>query len=288
MVFEPKFFDVEREYAIVIWKFCNPPNNLWNDETGPELMQLIQEFYADPTLNVAIFTSALPDVFIQHYDVSLLVKRGEEFLKNKPSGPVIRRPGFVIGSKPIIAAINAPLSGGGLETALRFDFRFMSRTAWASQSEVNAGILPGGGGTQRILRLVGLGRALDLMETGRRVYADEAERIGLITRACDPERLMPEVMQYARELAARPPKAVHHIRQCIYQGMDCGLEDGLALESELFRELLYTREALERMRNYVSRGQPSAREFAEMERKQAIESFKAKKQTKNKKTAKKR
>jgi enoyl-CoA hydratase/carnithine racemase len=277
MATEPKFFDVVKEDAIIIWKFCNPPNNLWNDETGPELMQLMQDFHADTTLNVAIFTSALPDVFIQHYDVSLLVQRGEEFLKSKPTGPVVRRPGFVVGSKPIIAAINAPLSGGGLETALRFDFRFMSRTAWASQSEVNAGILPGGGGTQRILRLVGLGRALDLMLTGRRVYADEAERIGLITRACDPERLMTEVMVYARELAARPPQAVHNIRQCIYQGNDKSIEDGLALESELFRELLYTREALERMKNYVTRGQPSARELAEMERNEAIKKFKEKK-----------
>jgi len=277
MAFKPKFFDVERENAIIIWKFCNPPNNLWNDDTGPELMQLMQDFYADPALSVAIFTSALPDVFIQHYDVSLLVQRGEEFLKSKPTGPVARRPGFVVGSKPIIAAINAPLSGGGLETALRFDFRFMSRTAWASQSEVNAGILPGGGGTQRILRLVGLGRALDLMLTGRRVYADEAERIGLITRACDPERLMTEVMVYARELAARPPQAVHNIRQCIYQGMDKSIEDGLALESELFRELLYTREALERMKNYVTQGQPSARELAERERNEAIKNFEEKK-----------
>lgn len=216
MATEPKYFDIERENAVITWKFYNPPNNMWNDQTGIELQQLIQDFYKDLDLRVAVFTSALPDVFIQHYDVSLLVQRGEEFLKSKPVGPVVRRPGFVVGSKPIIAAINAPLSGGGLETALRFDFRFMSRDAWASQSEVNAGILPGGGGTQRILRLVGLGRALDLMLTGRRVYADEAERIGLITRACDPQDLMPQVMQYARELAARPPKAVHHIRQCIY------------------------------------------------------------------------
>ncbi len=261
MDFEPKYYEVEKDGPIVIWRFYNPPNNLVNDETGPELMRLRQEFYKDPDLRVAIFTSALPDVFIQHYDVSLLVKRGEESLKVKPTGPVMRRPGFVVGSKPIIAAINANLSGGGLETALGFDFRFMSRGAWASQSEVGAGILPGGGGTQRILRLVGLGRALDLMLTGRRVYADEAERIGLITRACDPANLMPEVMAYARVRASRSPIAIHHIRQCIYQGMDKTLEDGLALESELFRELLYTDEALQRMRAYVSRGQPSPREM---------------------------
>jgi enoyl-CoA hydratase/carnithine racemase len=273
---QPKYYDVEKEGAIVIWRFYNPPNNLINDQTGPELQQLIQEFYADPELRVAVFTSALPDVFIQHYDVSLLVQRGEEFLKTKPTGPVMRRPGFVVGSKPIIAAINAPLSGGGLETVLRFDFRFMSRDAWASQSEVNVGILPGGGGEQRILRLVGIGRALDIVLTGRRVYADEAERIGLITRACDPQDLMPQVMEYARQLAARPPKAVHHIRQLLYQGADRSLEDALALNTQLFNELLYSPEALERMRNYVGAGQPSQHERLELERKEIDRRFKEK------------
>jgi len=275
MAMKPRYFKVEKEDSIIIWRFYNPPKNMWNDQTGPEFAQLLQDFYDDPELRVGIFTSAYPDVFIQHYDVSLLVERGEEFLKNKPTGPVIRRPGFVVGSKPIIAAINAPLSGGGLETALRFDFRFMSRNAWASQAEVMASILPGGGGTQRILRLVGIGRALELMLAPRVIYADEAERIGLITRACDPMSLMPEAMEFANRVASHSPKAVHHIRQCIYSGQDMSLEDGLALESELFRELLYTEDSLQRMKEIVAGGQPGMRERLEMERAEIDRQYRA-------------
>jgi enoyl-CoA hydratase/carnithine racemase len=258
MANEPKFFKVDKEGPIVIWRFYNPPRNLWNAETGPEFLQLVESFYKDPNLRVGIFTSGVPEFFIQHYDVSLLVKMGEQLLQETLPPPP-RRVGFRRDSKPIIAAINAPLSGGGLELAMSFDFRFMSRTAWASQGEVNVGILAGGGGTQRMPRLIGFGRALELQLTGRAVFADEAERIGLVTRACDPARLMPETLEFAKELANRPPLAVNLVRRCIYEGMSMTLDDGLALESELFREAVKSGEALERMRAYVATGQDPQR-----------------------------
>lgn len=266
MAKEPRFFQVERDGAVIIWKFYNPPQNLWNVDTRTEFTDLTEDFYKDPDLRVGIFTSAMADVFIRHYDVSLLVKRGEDLVKEKTPAPPPRRIGFRHDSKPIIAAINAQLGGGGLELAMSFDFRFMSRTASASQGEVNVGILPGGGGTQRMTRLVGLGKALELMLTGRRVFADEAERIGLITRACDPPQLMPEALAFARELADRPPLAVRHIRRCIYEGMNMSLDDGLALESQLFQELVKSDEALERMRTYVATGQRSERARIEQEK----------------------
>lgn len=271
MAKEPKFFQVETDGAVVIWKFYNPPRNLWNAETGPEFQQLVESFYQDPDLRVGIFASGMPDIFIQHYDVSLLVKMGEQLIKEESPAQPPRRVGFRSDSKPIIAAINAPLSGGGLELAMSFDFRFMSRVASAAQGEVNVGILPGGGGTQRMTRLVGLGRALELMLTGRRIFADEAERIGLITRACDPVALMPEALKFAQELAARPPLAIRLTRRCIYEGVDMTLDDGLALESELFRETVKSDEALERMRNYVATGQDPrrAQELREEQEKQA-------------------
>ena len=263
MADEPRYFQVEKDGAVVTWRFNNPPKNLWNAETGPEFYALAQEFYKDPELRVGIFTSAMPDVFIQHYDVSLLVKAGETLQETVPPAERPRRVGFLTDSKPIIAAINAPVAGGGLELAMGMvvpiDFRFMSRSATVAQPEVGVGILAGGGGTQRMPRLIGIARSLELQLTGRRVYADEAERIGLVTRACDPERLMPEALAFARELAMRPPLAVHHIRRAIYEGMSMSLDDGLALESELMRELMQSDEALERMRAYVAGGQNSRR-----------------------------
>jgi enoyl-CoA hydratase/carnithine racemase len=261
MAIEPKFFMVDKDGAVVIWRFYYPPKNIWTGETAMEFNDLVEEFYENKDLRVGIMTSAMPDVFVQHFDVSILVQMGEQLLKAPPPQPTERpkpRGVYRRGPKPVIAAINANLSGGGLELAMACDFRFMSRTASASQSEVNVGILPGGGGTQRMPRLVGLPKALELMLTGRRVFADEAERIGLVTKACDPMLLMPETLQFAKELAARPPLAVQHIRTCIYEGWDMPLDKGLEMEGQLFQELVKSPDALERMRAYVSSGQPSA------------------------------
>lgn len=257
-------FKIDVEGQVIVWRFHNPPSNLWNLELSEEFNTLVDDFYRNPGLRVAIFTSALPDVFIRHFDVSQLEKIGEELAKPGPAEnpPTPRQPWpikFQCGSKPIIAAINASLAGGGLELAMSFDFRFMSRGATAAQPEIVLGILPGGGGTQKMPRLIGLPRALELMLTGRPIFADEAERIGLITRACDPARLMPEALAFAREMAAMPPLAVHHIRQCVYEGVEMNIEDGLALESQLMSELMKSDEARLRMSAYVASGQSASR-----------------------------
>lgn len=270
MATKPKMFLIERDGAVITWQYYNPPQNLLNPGMGAEFGELLNDFYSDPELRVGIFASAIPGVFIQHYDVSDLVKRGAELTKEKPATPPPRRINFRQESKPIIAAVNAPVAGGGLELCMSFDFRFMSRTASMSQGEVNVGILPGGGGTQRMPRLIGIGRALELMLTGRPVYADEAERIGLITRACMPMLLMPDVMAFAKVLAGMPPLAVHHIRKCVYEGMEMDIEDGLAMESELMAELMASDEALERMSAYVATGQKSQGQIIE-EQKQELE-----------------
>jgi len=269
MAKELKLFQVERDGPVIIWKYNNPPKNLGNPVMIAEFLQLQNELIEDASLRVGIFTSALPDVFIQHWDVSNLVERGQSLLEEKaPAAPPPRRVAFRRGSKPIIAAINAPTAGGGLELAMSLDFRFMSRTASIAQPEVGVGILAGGGGTQRMPRLIGIAKSLELQLTGRRVFADEAERIGLITRACDPLQLMPETIAFAKEIAARPPLAVHHIRQSIYEGMSMPLEDGLALESELMAELMKSEDALNLMRAYVAAGQDAQRLREATEQKQ--------------------
>ena len=270
MATKPKMFLIERDGAVITWQYYNPPQNLLNPGMYAEFGELLNDFYNDPELRVGIFASAIPGVFIQHYDVSDLVKRGTELTKTKPTAPRPRRINFRQESKPIIAAVNAPVAGGGLELCMSFDFRFMSRTASMSQGEVNVGILPGGGGTQRMPRLIGIGRALELMLTGRPVYADEAERIGLITRACSPMLLMSDVMEFAQALAGMPPLAVHHIRKCVYEGMEMDIEDGLAMESELMAELMASDEALERMSAYAATGQRSQGQVIE-EQKQELE-----------------
>jgi enoyl-CoA hydratase/carnithine racemase len=276
MVDKPRFFQVEKDGPVVIWRFSNPPQNLWNMETAAEFQDVVEALYDDPELRVGILTSAVAEVFIQHFDVSLLVQWGDALKAGQVAIPDERpapRGVYRRGPKPVIAAINAPVAGGGLELCMACDFRFMSRAATVAQPEVGAGILPGGGGTQRMPRLIGLGRALELQLTGRRVFAEEAERIGLVTRACDPLNLMPEALEFARVLAAQPPLAVELIRRCIYEGTEMPLGDGLALEGELFRETIISGDALDRMRAYVAAGQDAerAREILEEVEKQSSE-----------------
>lgn len=263
MPIQAKFHIIEKQGPITIWKFNHPPQNLMNLDTGAELVELVEEFEADPESRVGIYTSNLDHVFIQHFDVSTILKewssltpeemkaRREEMIKNPPPLRGLRR----LRRKPIIAAINGQTAGGGCEMTLMCEFRFMSRRASLGCPEVNAGILPGGGGTQRMTRLLGIGKAMEMLLLGRVVTADEAERIGLVHRACDHEDLLPMAMQFAQRLALRPPMAIGHILQCIYEGSQMPLSEGLALESRLFFELTQSEDAKRIMSEYVAGGQ---------------------------------
>ena len=259
---EPRFYRVEKEGPVIIWKFHNPPRNLATLETGAELVQLVEEFDRDPEVRVGIITSATPGMFIQHFDVSLIVEWAEGLSRASDEEvaqqlAVLPPPKGIAEytSKPVICAINGPVEGGGCEMALGCDVRFISRDVFMGQPEVNAGIIPGGGGTQRLVRLLGAAKAMELCLTGRRVYPDEAERLGLVTKACDPDELMPTVMAFAQELATKPPLAVINIKKAIYEGNNMTLPDGLLLERDLFFETLRSDEALEIMRLYVATGQ---------------------------------
>jgi enoyl-CoA hydratase len=262
MAAEPRFFQIEKDGPVIIWKFSNPPRNLATIETMEELRQLVEEFDKDPELRVGIVTSAVPGMFIQHFDVSLIVGWAEDMYK--ASDEDIRKllgsfpPPLGIAdhtSKPIICAINGPVEGGGCEMALSCDLRFISREAFMGQPEVNAGIIPGGGGTQRLARLVGVSKALELCLSGRRIYPDEAERLGLVVQACNPDDLMPTVMKFAQELAVKPPLAVKNVKRSIHEGINMTLQDGLTLERELFFESVRSDDAMQIMRLYVAAGQ---------------------------------
>lgn len=256
MVRQARYFVIEIEGPVIIWKYNNPPKNLWTVDTATEFDDLVEDLYTDPNLRVGIITSNLPGVFIQHFDVSILVAFAEVLRAGLPEPPRGTPRGiYRCGPKPVIAAINAPVAGGGCELSLACDFRFMSRAATIGQPEVLIGILPGGGGTQRLTRLIGISRALELMLLGKPIGADEAVRMGLVHRACDPEELMPAAIAFAKELAARPPLAVALIKRCVYEGINMTLPQGLALEWDLFLDTLRSDDAIELMKTYVANGQ---------------------------------
>jgi enoyl-CoA hydratase/carnithine racemase len=262
MAIESKYYQVEKDGPVVIWKFHNPPRNLATIDTGAELAQLVEEFDHDPDLRVGIITSATPGMFIQHFDVSSILDWAEQMAKSSedevkqilatfppPTGMANRT------TKPLICAINGPVEGGGCEMALSCDLRFISKEAFMGQPEVNAGFPPGGGGTQRLARLVGVSKAMELCLSGRRIYPDEAERLGLVVKACDPDQLMPTVMAFAHELASKPPEGVAIVKRAILEGSEMDLKDGLMLERELFFKAIRNEESLNIMRLYVEAGQ---------------------------------
>jgi enoyl-CoA hydratase/carnithine racemase len=257
----PRFHEIEKEGPVVIWKFSNPPRNLATLETGEELGQLVEEFDKDPDLRVGVVTSAVPGMFIQHFDVSTIVdwadmlnKASKEEFEQMMAGMPSPRGIAELTEKPLICAMNGPVEGGGCELAMHCDFRFMARDTFMGQPEVTAGFPPGYG-IPRMTQLIGLGRTLELCMTGRRVYPDEAERIGLVTRVCDPEDLMPEVMKFATLLAEKPQLGLSLVKKTVYDASDKTFQEGVALNYRLFLEAIRGDEALQIMKAYVAAGQ---------------------------------
>jgi len=154
-------------------------------------------------------------------------------------------------SKPVIAAINGVATGGGCELALACDFRFMARAGFIGLPEVLVGILPGAGGTQRMARLLGTAKALEMILLGKLVTADEAEAVGLIHKAFDPPDLMPGVTAFARALAERPPVSIAQVKKCIHEGVQLPLMQALKLEQDCFWETMRSPDGLRLMTDYV-------------------------------------
>lgn len=246
---------IERTGAIAICRL-DPPDGFMNEATVTELDRATAELAADAAVRAVVFTGAQPGVFIRHYDVRELErlgrslrKRGARFgrerpLKDRPIDVVLRRLGEM--PKPAIAAINGFAMGGGFEFCLACDLRIAQEGDYElGLPEIKLGILPGAGGTQRLARLVGPARALELALRGRTVSPAEAAALGLVHETA-PDALA-RALAVAGEIAEKPPLAVAHIKALIRHDSARPLEEGLALERTLFLDLLTRDEALERM-----------------------------------------
>jgi enoyl-CoA hydratase len=224
---------VERMDAIATVTF-NRPNvlNAMSFEMASELSQLIEEFERDSTVRVVIFTGAGDRAFIAGADVkefpaltplqALEASRRFQLLFTR----VERLP------QPTIAAVNGFAFGGGCELTHACDFVIASENARFSQPEVNLGIIPGAGGTQRLGRLVGLRRAKEICMTGDMLDAHEAYRLGLVNRVVPHDRLMLEARAMAEKLLAKSPVTLRLLKQAISEGYGLPLEAGLAVEAK--------------------------------------------------------
>jgi enoyl-CoA hydratase/carnithine racemase len=159
-------------------------------------------------------------------------------------------------NKPVIAAINGIALGGGTELALASDIRIASKTATMGLTETRLAIIPGGGGTQRLPRLVGKGKAKELIFTGRRISAEEALAIGLVNKVCEKETLSAEAMTMAAMICEAGPIAVEQAKYAINYGLETDLHTGLAIESNAYWVTIPTEDRLEGLAAFREKRKP--------------------------------
>ena len=193
-------------------------------------------FESDSILHVAIITGT-GKAFCAGADIDdTLPYMKEHGTKSLP--PTIMRGQTVI--KPLIAAINGLSLGGGLELALACDIRIAAASAKLGLPEVGLGLIPGWGGTQRLPRLIGCGRASEMILTGRAVTADEAARIGLVNKVVPDSELLPAALEMAHAIAEKSPEAVRFAKEALQKGLDLPLNEALNLEAGLGDAVLHT------------------------------------------------
>ncbi|MFP4475531.1 MAG: enoyl-CoA hydratase [Desulfatibacillaceae bacterium] len=158
--------------------------------------------------------------------------------------------------KPVIAAVNGVALGGGTELALACDIRYASKTATMGLTETRLAIIPGAGGTQRLPRLVGKGRAKEMIFSGRRVDADEALSIGLVEKVCEPDRLVEAAMELANTIASNGPIGVAQAKYAINNGLHTDLATGLAIESNCYWHTIPTEDRLEGLTAFREKRKP--------------------------------
>jgi len=187
-----------------------------------------------------------------------LTGRGGAFCRGVEVGSDIYRNAASIAGieKPIIAAINGDALGEGLEIALAGDIRLVSTKARLGLSQITQGRMPSDGGTQRLARIVGRGKAMELLLTGDIISADEALEMGLVSRVVPPEALEEETQELAETIAGKGPIALRYLKEAVNKGMDMTLEQGLRLEADLYFLLHTTADRTEGIKAFREKRKP--------------------------------
>jgi len=227
--------------------------NALNAETIGEIAEAFHAARFDETVKAVILTGAGEKAFVAGADINELAQATP--MSGKATAEKGQRTFRAIERfpKPVIAAINGFALGGGCELALACHIRIASEKAQLGLPEVTLGIIPGYGGTQRMARLLGKGRALELILTGDRIGAAEAERIGLVNKVVPADQLMPTCEELARKIMSRGPLAVTAAIEAVMSGSEMPFEEGQVLEATLFGLLCATDDTKEGMKAFVEK-----------------------------------
>ncbi|GAC1394915.1 MAG: enoyl-CoA hydratase-related protein [Thermoanaerobaculia bacterium] len=230
--------------------------NALNAKTIEEIGRAFAEVRDDDSVRCVIVTGGGDEAFVAGADINELAKMTPiigKFVSEQGQNVFLQIERF---PKPVIAAINGFALGGGCELALACHMRIASEKAQLGLPEVSLGIIPGYGGTQRMVRLLGKGKAFELICSGERIGAAEAERIGLVNRVVPADQLMSTCEELAKKIAARSPVAVRAAIEAINSGSDMPLEEGQVLEATLFGLLCASEDMQEGMKAFLAKRPP--------------------------------
>lgn len=246
----------EREDAIFIITLNRPDKlNALSPELTGEVVDALNGVRTDESVRAIIITGG-PKVFAAGADLSRMQTASSVEMYNRNLlgdmwTTVAEMP------QPTIAAVAGYALGGGCELAMACDLRLASDTAKFGQPEINVGIYPGAGGTQRLARLIGLGRAKELVFLGEQIGAEEAQRLGLVNKVVPAESLLDEAKAWAKKLASKPPFTLRLVKQVMDQGYDLDLQSALKLERLGFIALFGTQDQREGVTAFLEKRKPN-------------------------------
>ena len=250
------FVRVDVAARIAVVTIDRPPVNALNSELLRELVRTFEGLGRRKDVGVIILTGAGEKAFVAGADIAEMVTKSG--LEMRAFSELGGRLGTAIGRapQPVIAAVDGYALGGGCEIALACDVRIASQRAKFAQPEVNLGIIPGFGGSQRLTRLVGAGWSSELILTGDMIDAATAERIGLVNRVTPPERLLDEARALAQRMLDKGPRAVDLAKAAIHQALETNLSAGLSFETEAFGLAGATADKREGMTAFLEKRKP--------------------------------
>ena len=231
--------------------------NAWSKELAQEFLNAMEDAGKDENVKVVVITGAGEKAFSAGADIKAM--KDMTALKARELSSMGYRICNAIESieKPVIAAINGYALGGGMEVSMACDFRIASDKARMGQTEINIGLIPGWGGTQRLARLVGKARAKELVYTGKIIDANTAFQLGLLNKVVPAEELNKAVKEFAQELAGKAPVAIKVAKAVIDKGADIDIESALALEREGFGVVASSEDLQEGVSAFTEKRKPA-------------------------------
>ncbi|WP_284037693.1 enoyl-CoA hydratase [Neobacillus sp. 114] len=251
---------IEKLAGVAVVTIDNPPMNVLSKQVTRELAEVFTAIAEDSEVIAAILTGAGSRAFMAGADIkefpqSLGLEKEQLKKNNLESHAVLN---FIERiPKPTIALLNGLAFGGGCELALTCDIRIAEEHVKIGMPEVKLGLFPGGGGTQRLPRLIGPSKAKELMFLGEPLSAEEALKIGLVNQVVDSGKGMETAISMAKKMASYSLQALSRIKKAVNDGIDTSLDGGLELEAELFAEVFGTEDVREGVRAFIEKRSPS-------------------------------